>query len=360
MINQFKDQLFHAYSNNIFNKKIVIFGVVPPPLGGVSVHINRVSHKLKTQKNKTYYVKTEFRGRKFLLPLYLIKNFIYLFLIKPDIVFYHSLCLPNSLWEVRFLVLIKKFFNYKVALIEHNCRHIYKRAKKEIATFNNTLEQVDQFIFIGKTSYESYIDNQLYIPKNYSIESAFLPPDKSQEIKIVKTYPKDLDQFIKTHRPLIAANASHLSLFNGKDLYGFDKCIEALDQLKKEYTNIGLILALAAVNNEKYFKKLQKLINDFGVNNNIYFMSNQRELWPLLKKVDLFVRPTLSDTDGISIHESILLKIPVVASNVCRRPKKAVIFDINKPDDFVDKISKTLNSTMKNKNYSKLSKEILS
>jgi glycosyltransferase involved in cell wall biosynthesis len=39
--------------------------------------------------------------------------------------------------------------------------------------------------------------------------------------------------------------------------------------------------------------------------------------WPILKKIDLFVRPTLSDNFGISIAEALHFGKKAIASDVC-------------------------------------------
>jgi len=326
------------YYKNIKNKKIAIFGITPPPFGGVSIHIQRVAQKFKEQNNRVYHFKTEFRGRRYLLPVYLLYAAFFLIKNKIDIVYYHSSYLPNSMPEIRFLVWFKKFLSYDFVLVEHNCRHMYKRSPKVINKFKKSIKNIDQIVFMGCLPQKSYIDKNIEITDKCVIDNAFLPPDESQENKIVKTYPKELFTFINQKRPLLLANASILSFLNGKDVYGFDKTIRAFEKLKKEYPDIGLILALAHIGNTQYFKALLSLIKKCKLTNNIFFLTGQKELWPLLKKIDIFLRPTTCDGTSISLSEAIFFKIKVIASNVCKRPKEAIIFDIHDDDDFVNKI----------------------
>ncbi len=72
-------------------------------------------------------------------------------------------------------------------------------------------------------------------------------------------------------------------------------------------------------------------------------MTDQKQLWPLIKKADLFLRPTLSDSFGISIAEALLFDVPAVASDVCVRPKGTVLFKRGDKKDFFDKVLKALN-----------------
>ncbi|MFC1842910.1 glycosyltransferase [Candidatus Dependentiae bacterium] len=333
------------YYKDIKNKRIAIFGITPPPLGGVSVHIQRITKKFKENGNQVYHFKTEFRGRKYLLAPYLIYVFLFLFWHKIiwrkiDILYYHSTCLPNSITELYFISFFKKILNFKTVLVEHNCRHMYKRNKKELSRLTKILKTIEQLVFIGNSNYQSYAENSINLSNCpiYSIEPAFLPPDISQEQKIISSYPKDINNFIKRHTPVFLANASNLYLLNQKDIYGLDKSIYILPRLKKSYPKIGLIFAISKITDKNHFEKIKKEIKINKLENNVFFIIGQHEIWPIFKDIDLFLRPTLSDGDSISIQEALFFNIPVIASNVCKRPYKVITFDVHSEKDFINKI----------------------
>jgi len=339
------------YYKDIKNKRIAIFGITPPPIGGVSVHIDRITKKFTentNNNNKVYNFKTEFRGRRYLLAPYLFYAAIFLIYHKIDIVYYHSSYLPNSFTEILFLSRLKKYlkfinFKFKLILVEHNCRHMYKRSKKDLHKINKALKNTDLIVFMWASTYDSYVNNNIKINK-YIIDSAFLPPDMSKKNDILKTYPQTLYKFIDTHKPVLLVNASIISTAE-KDLYGLDKSINAIANLKSKTPNIGLIIALANIGNKEYFDNLKEQIKKLGLQDNIYFLLDQHEMWPLLEKIDLFLRPTLRDGTAISIFEAFIFKKPVVASNVCERPKGSIIFDINSEQDFIEKIKFSLKNT---------------
>jgi len=341
-VQTYNDSLKHEYSDNIHNKKIAIFGITPPPLGGVSVHIQRVTEKFKKQGNEVYNFRTEFRGRRFLLSLYLKKVERFLREKQVDIVYYHSSYLPNSIREMLFLLELKKILKYKFVIVEHNCRHMYLRSHQSIEKFNDSIKKIDHIVFIGTSPFDMYAKNGLFHFKDYSVESAFLPPDVSQEKKIVEQYPTALFKFIKSHKPLLIANSSWLSLSHGKDIYGFDKITKMVSKLKNKYPNVGIIFVISTIGDEKYFTKLKRDIRRLRNNDNIYFLLGNNELWPLLKHADIFLRPTLVDGTSISIREALMFGTTVVASNACDRPKKVIEFDLDIEDDFFIKVSKAL------------------
>ena len=69
-------------------------------------------------------------------------------------------------------------------------------------------------------------------------------------------------------------------------------------------------------------------------------------IWPLFKKVDLFLRPTNTDGFGISLAEAIHFGTLAIASDVCPRPEGTILF---KNRDFNDLFTK-VNKILKNKN----------
>jgi glycosyltransferase involved in cell wall biosynthesis len=125
-------------------------------------------------------------------------------------------------------------------------------------------------------------------------------------------------------------------LLDGKDLYGFESCIELTHKLKTVHKNVGFIFVLGSIGNESYYKQLQQKIAEYDLSDNCYFLIGQRQLWPLLKQIDLFARPTLSDGASVSIEEALWVGKPVVATNVCSRPARVAVYDVGDSDRFYE------------------------
>ena len=62
----------------------------------------------------------------------------------------------------------------------------------------------------------------------------------------------------------------------------------------------------------------------------------------VIARSDIFVRPTFSDGDAISVREAIELGTPVVASDVVSRPAGTVCFKTGDASDLVSKIESVL------------------
>jgi glycosyltransferase involved in cell wall biosynthesis len=89
---------------------------------------------------------------------------------------------------------------------------------------------------------------------------------------------------------------------------------------------------------EKY---LQKLISKYGIDNNIKVIYDEN-LVNYLNNCAFLMRPNLSDGYGVSIQEALDLGVPAIASDVCERPKGAILFKNNDIENLSLKI-KSLN-----------------
>jgi len=334
----------HSYSNEITNKKIAVIGPCPPPLGGVSVHVKRVMHKFTQQGNRVLWFNAGNRFRYRLFPLYGVQLISFLWRHRPDRVYHHTLGIGNGLAELYLLSWFKKLLGYKLIVVNHSCRYLHTVPQSFKKKLDTVMHKVDEQVFTGDLGHREYKQYAIsYAPKVY-IESAFLAPKVTDAAEIESQYPKELVAFAQKHSPLIIANAFQLYLLNGKDMYGFDNCLDAVAQLKEQYPGIGLLLALAAVGDHAHLNTLHQKITDLGIEKQVFFSQGQRELWPLFKQADLFVRPTLSDGASVSVDEALYFNVPVVASDVSARSPGVVLFKTGDTADFMSKIKEVLHA----------------
>jgi glycosyltransferase involved in cell wall biosynthesis len=309
--------------------KYFLIGPFPPPLGGVSVYIYRYGKLLKDQGIEVEFIDfnkmSSFKKLKFL-----IFNCI---LSKAKHTFH-----LNGFTMIIMLALILRPFNCEIILQNHSIRILdtFNYLKKLIT--NKFINKVDKCILVGEHLRNGYVKNGIKLPKNTLVNSPFLPPPLDEEEKILSSYSNEVKCFIDSHDKIMIANASIIEFYEGVDLYGLDMCIDAMIHLKKKYSKLGLIFALAEIGKEDYFEKLIFKIKENNLENNILFLIGQKELWPLFKKADIMVRPTYSDAYGISIEEAIYFNCKAIASNVCKRPNGTILFENRNLKDFISKI----------------------
>lgn len=312
-----------AYWHDIYHSRIAILGIFPPPFGGVSVHIKRVMDCFSLQDNMLLFWPTEYK-RSF-LPWYLIRLWWRLIVFRPKHVYYHSTYLRTSVIELVTLIMLRRIMKYTFSIVDHDCRHLYKRRAFTKRWYQWVVQNSDGIICIGTPTLQSYKDNNINAP-NMSVEDAFIPPIERHEGLITATYPSSLTIFIKEHTPILLLSAAHLMRINTKDVYGIDFALQLLANIADEYPDAGLIIGLPQVGDTVYFQSLQKMMKKIGVIERIYILHGNKEIWPLFGRVDLFVRPTLTDGDSISVREALYFKVPVVASDIVQRPDKVHCF----------------------------------
>ncbi|MGG0237425.1 glycosyltransferase family 4 protein [Bacillus rhizoplanae] len=309
--------------------KYFLIGPYPPPLGGVSVYIYRSKKMLESMGTQVEVI--DFSRMSFYEKLKFL--FITSFL-SPS---HHTFHLDGFKFPLM-LMLIFRPFKAQIILHHHSIRRLDNLGKIQRWIASLFVKKIDECIMVGEHLKDGYVKNNLPLPKKITIQSPFVPPPMEDEARIMDTYSHETKEFIAKARPLMVGNASVITFHDGFDLYGLDISIKMVAKLKEKYEDIGLIFAIAEIGDENYFNEMKEKIKLSGLENNIHFISGQKELWPLFKHADLMIRPTYSDGYGISIEEAIYLGCPAVASDVCKRPKGTVLFKNRDLDDFVAKV----------------------
>ncbi|CAJ36729.1 glycosyltransferase family 1 protein [Methanocella arvoryzae] len=316
-------------------KKIDLIGHYPPPYGGIQVHIQRLQTYL--EDNGYTCIVYDFNGtvkRKNIIDIK--HNLPSCFLLNGDIINYHAagMTLSNSLAIIFFRFI--SFINGKTFLITYH-------SMRNNLLFYNNLTRIVAKLFLRLTPYFIVVNQDIkdrlvslnVNSENVKIISPFFPPViNSSDIELVPSHVWD---FINSHHPIISANASSISFYFEEDLYGIDMCVELCKSLIESYPNIGFIFSLAKLNNVDYFEKLKSRLQ--GIENNFLFLIGPYPFYPILLKSHIFVRPTNSDGDAVSIWESLFFKIPTIASDCVSRPAGTIIF---KNRNNLDLLNKTI------------------
>ncbi|MFW9990313.1 MAG: glycosyltransferase [Candidatus Odinarchaeota archaeon] len=294
-------------------------GPLPPVFNGISVYLYRLS---KIEKNSVFIdwnkIKSLNNFIKWLLRQILSfkrKNFIF-----------H----PPSINQRLILFLMTYFSIHKSSLVIHGFPLIsqYNDSSRFTRVLIRQMLNKAYYIQLVNPSYKIFLNHLKIKNQRIIVKNAYLPPPLGEEESILKSYDRKILDFVKNRSPLLIANAACIRFVKGIDGYGFDLCLELTRLLKNIYPNVGFFFALAnETRYPDYFQKLKEKIKEYNIEDNFFFMTGQKELWPLFKKADLFLRPTISDGDAISIREALSFGCNVIASRVCRRPNGTVLFE---------------------------------
>lgn len=320
-------------------RKIALIGPYPPPIGGVSIHVQRLCAYLqdKGAQCTIHALATNDPVPADILPATNTKTLLrQLITSRAEILHYHG-----HLWHQRASLTLFKLLGKKIICTFHSLREdvsmrsiVRERLIAFTLRFSDALIATNVEIAQALEAWGAH-------PNKISVIPAFIPPLASDGQ--TKNFPSYLSNFIETHSPVLIANAYKIAFFQDQDLYGLDMCVELCARLKPDYPQIGFICCLPSVGDQQYLALLKTRVQAAGINANFLFVTEKNLAFvPLLEKADLFLRPTNTDGDALSVREAIMVGTPVVASDVIPRPEGAQVFRTRDNDDLYNKTRRIL------------------
>ncbi len=299
--------------------KVMIIGTIPPPIGGVTIHLDRF---LNLFDEKEYQIGifdikkfTLFRRDKDKTTNHRMSIIKFFFLSK--IVHIH---ISNNL-KLLIAIMAKLFFK-KVVYTHHNSRI----NNNLVWNLLNTV--CDKVIVVNDKS----IDTKLIHKSKTEVIPAFLPPYRFE------TLPQQLDEELMKFDKVISTNCFLYNLINGKHVYGFDLIVDAFYNLSKNGQIINTLLVLADPSaTTKVFVDGLLQNKDFGTNK-VLCISEKIDFVSLVKKSNITIRATRTDGDSLSVRESLYFNVPIIASDVTVRPNGVILFKNDDSEDLANKI----------------------
>lgn len=324
------------------NPKIALIGPYPPPYGGISIHIKRLKEQVERSGYEcvVYALGRQKPSEGNIIQVKNLKRWMlmYFFFAKEDVIHFH-----NPDWRMRVIMGLMGLLGKKTIISIHgeSLNDSLKEGswlRKRIIKFGlkNT-----SFIIADNENIKSLVLSLGVKQQKVSYVSAFFPPTvKEDDYQKVPQYVWD---FIHQHEPVISANAFKICFYNGIDLYGLDMIVEVAARLKDKYPKLGIAFCLPDIGDQEYFNKLNQQIKERCLNDHILFITKPpEEVYPIWQESDIFVRPTVTDGDALSIREALYLNTPVVASDACPRPKGVVLFNNCDVDSFTRRVEEVL------------------
>jgi hypothetical protein len=155
--------------------------------------------------------------------------------------------------------------------------------------------------------------------ENLSIVPGFLVFESNS----VGTIPEQIVGFLEKHSPILGATGGV------EREYGIPLLIDCLNDLRKEYPDLGIVI----------IGPKQKSVQD-----HVLFTGPLPHdgVLSVMKKLNIFVRPTYFDGDSNSVREALALGLPVVASDTDFRPAGVILFKKGDREELVARIRETL------------------
>lgn len=328
-------------------------GFIPPIFGGVSVSIARLINKLTsdgyivggfyTPENQDLRIKQSvlfdpemnMSTKKiiFCLPKCLR-------ILAPYKILHSHYSLEHMIYIWCFL----HFLHKKVVITVHNsmvhrfykdCDSINRFFLKRVANHPDVT-----WIAVSEQAKEEMLELPIKFKKKIQVIPAYIPDECVEFCPL----PNNLQDYIDRHEKNIVFYGHSFMLHEGKDVYGFGDALNLYAEILK-YTDshIGLVLCLSDDKEKNKIDELHKRAVILNIDHQIYWqigaVRNMNALW---NRADVYIRPTCTDGDSLAVREALDMGIQVVASDVCARPNKTIVYKLGDMADFYNKVKNAL------------------
>jgi glycosyltransferase involved in cell wall biosynthesis len=160
----------------------------------------------------------------------------------------------------------------------------------------------------------------------------------------------ELKQYFESHTPNMFFYAFGIKQLNGLDLYGLDMALESIKYLKEDYPKIGLFLLVPDADKDPNIGKYLDFVSEHKLQYNIKFHFEViPDLNVICDKSEIYLRPTCSDGDSLTVREALHKNIKVLVSDVVERPANCILFKNRDVLDMVRVLNETIQSLDKGK-----------
>jgi len=328
-------------SKDIRNSPLAVVGIYPPPFGGVGIHLKRMIPLLdKSGLDYVFYNTgpTKVNHPRVANVGWSLRWYLSLmFTARHKVIHFHT-----YRWYVRVAVSLLGTFRKRTILFTG---HSY-RFCEDFLTGNGLRRWVMRRVMRKAKLIavnEVIRDDLLKIavtPESIRVIPDFIPPPRDAEDEEI---PEPVRDFCKVKTPILMANGA-FAIRNGKDVYGLGMLAELMEDLLPEYPHAGLVVYIGGAigSEEQQFAKVLEKLEKPPLKSHVLLYSSRGEFYPALRLADVFLRPTSTDGDAVSVREALYLGVPCVASDVVWRPEGVNLFRTGNRKAFKETVFRTL------------------
>ncbi len=324
---------------------LAIIGPLPPPYGGVSIHIKRllphldaagidyVAYNISPEPSdgpRSIHVARQ--GWRWFLK--------YLLTGREPVVYVHT-----SRWDVwAAMWWLARVRGKRVIIAVHtdSLRRLWPQRSRWQRRNVTAAFRAARALVTVNSHVRDFLDELAGLGERCSVIPAFVEP---------VCHPEDeagIDPAVRTfcaaHDPVILANGAPIVYDDGRDLYGIDMTLDLVDELRQTWPNLGVVWYMLRFTgwSSAYEAQVRRAVRDRGLTDHWLFAEPSGEMYPVFNLVDLFVRPTCSDGDAVSIREALHFRVPTVASDAAPRPEGTLVFGSRDQQAYTNLVRQTL------------------
>lgn len=311
-------------------RKIVVLGPLPPPFGGVSLHIVRFLQLLESEgvrANALAYTGIVRGGRirKLLAAArMLVRIYGQVPTLRGEVLHIHYGGLAYFLALAPLVALSSR----RKVVTFHSVRVLQDLAARPAWVRRWALRLLDRFaLFVAVRAEIGEALRTLGLAgPAILVMPAFLPPAPSEQDlgRLPGEVAQELLRAQEARRLQVCCGAYYLGPGYGHDdIYGVEELVRELVALtRRTGRELDLWILVSNVSSTDIQKQAEAMVRtasaaDSPLRLHLHF---GLPLVPVLSRCDAFVRPSREDGDSVAIREALALGLPVLASDVVARP----------------------------------------
>lgn len=325
-------------------KTIVLMGAYPPPVGGNSVHIQRLHERLQQDGFSCHVVDIYNRPDVGVLPedvvrfdgnrvFAVFKALVKLRRMRPEILHVHVSALKRFVLVWPWFALLLPAASRRVLTI-----HSGSLAKSPLLgrgwarlLASWCLRSFDRLVLVSEAQ-RVPLNRFGAVDARVVVIPAYI---RSQVVQLDPVLAQNVNGDRAGGRRIVVVSGYGLAL------YGFEQAVQAALLLQKNETKVALYVCTYNTFDEDY---LTEVIEQAGALQVFRLFRNltPRQFSALLSQSDLYVRATDRDGDAVAIREAHGFCVPVVASDAVARPLFCSVYRHGDVHHLADRIEHAL------------------
>lgn len=325
--------------------RVLFVGPLPPPIGGVSSHVARLSSFLNANGVSCVVLDMYADCKKVIIPgvvhkicpikgrfLSLIWLFFYMQRGENNIVHIHF---SRIIGRVLICALIPKKRSRRLILTLHDGDQatVFLNASWLLRLLAvSALSRMDLVVALSNEQYIFY--QSLGVPVDRLVRwEVALPLTITPDTGLV---PVELGELF----PVEAGGEETILMTSGypEDSYGYEECVELLDRLS-ERIPCKLIVSLYGSGRDSVYERKLRIALLQHPNVILVGPLPAAGFLALLAKASAYLRPSKIDSYGLAITDALNMGTPCLASDVCKRDPRCQTFSVGDRDAFIRQAS---------------------
>jgi hypothetical protein len=309
------------------DRRLAIIGALPPPYGGVSVHVSRLRSLLA--RNDVEYVLYEQngkadRGDAKVVPLDRSPiGFLRFLATVPERVLHLHFHNPNALVCATSALRMRRGKQYILTLHSENLLHSWETMTRVARRLASSYCRSAHHVVCVNSKIQRFVIDSLGVREDSTSHiPAFLAP--SDEESCDSNIPVAFREFLATHQTIVGSHAWFGSFHQGSHIYGLDAIARLVEEVHSTDRSIGVYTVISGCYSDAHRREVLQLRERFA---ETWFINEQPFSTPaVFRKTDVFLRPTATDGDSVSVRECLFYGATVLASDAVPRPDGCVTY----------------------------------